>query len=74
MEGGSGVRRRSSKTTNGGGLTPRTNPPESNPGVKKHVAQFMDMAGLAFTACKQEVFLNTMALGGVCCYSAIQHL
>ena len=53
VEGGSGVRRRSSKTTNGGGLTPRTNPPESNPGVKKHVAQFMDMAGLAYTACKQ---------------------
>ena len=47
------MRRRSSKTTNGGGLTPRTNPPESNPGVKKHVVQFIDMAGLAFTACKQ---------------------
>ena len=53
MEGGSGVRRRSSKTTNGGGLTPRINLPESIPGVKKHVAQFMDMAGLAFRARKQ---------------------
>ena len=29
------------------------NPPESNPGVKQHVAQFMGMAGLASTACKQ---------------------
>ena len=53
VEGGSGVRWRPSKTTNGGCLTPRTNPLESNPGVKKHVAQFMEMVELAFTACKQ---------------------